>query len=121
MYAPIDPAVILQGDIIHHYNFINLPGGEEPLIVRKITDLNPIIKPLSQSTGIYASGRENLIANSFQLDAIIISQSCDIQRREYIHLCPIYEVQSILTQAETENWSPDKLRNYLKDLSIFLF
>ena len=47
--------------------------------------------------------------------AIIITQTCDIQRREFVHLCPLYsikELESDLKQA----WDENRVNNFTSQI-----
>ena len=59
---------------------------------------------------------EKLIVNSFLANAIIITQSCDIQRREFISVCPVYEVSNIIEKLSKDGSSQNKIDSFLGTL-----
>jgi|SRR5581483_7442328 len=116
MYAPIDTNNPFQGDILASFPFIALPQGEEPKIVRTDPTGNLIIRDLSETHNPYQNGKELLVVNSFVTKAIIISQTCDAQRRDYVHVCPVFPISSINAQATESNWDTNRLANYIADI-----
>lgn len=115
MYTSVDPTTILQGDIVKEYNFI-VPPTDELQVLKKNTDGSLELNPISQTENPYASGKASVIANSFLSDAIIISQSCDIQRRDYVHLCPVHKLENLVLELRNKNYENNRVENVLLDL-----
>lgn len=115
MYAQIDPDTIYQGDIVLNYHFMVAPLGN-PSVIRAESDKVKIL-PLDQVTQPYSTdGKELLVANSFVAKAMIITQTCDIQRREYIAVCPIFKLNVLVEKFQTDGWEETRIQKFIGNL-----
>lgn len=115
MYALIDPNAVYQGDIIKGFHFI-VPPTNELQILEKNNEGNFTSSPISQISNPYSSGKATVAVNSFLANAIVISQTCDIQRRDYIHLCPVYQLSLLTQELINKGYTASRIDNVLKDL-----
>lgn len=114
MYADISPDAIYQGDIIVNFNFIVPPLGEPTSLQQTKDSLNKV--PLSKLTNAYSRGSESLIVNSFRTNGMIITQTCDIQRRKYISLCPVHPMINIENELAEEGFGKKRIRDFIDTL-----
>lgn len=115
MYVLIDPSTLYQGDIIKEFHFI-VPPTNELQVLEKTNDGNFIPNPISQMPSPYATGKATVAVNSFLANAIVISQTCDIQRRDYIHICPVYQLSLLTQELIDKGYSANRIDNVFKDL-----
>ncbi len=115
MYTAINPQEILQGDLIVDYEFI-APPTDELLVVERNQSGVLITKPVSQVVKPYIGGKIAVVANSFVSDAMVISQSCDIQRRDYVHLCPVHKLGNLITELSSKGFEQKRIDGVLDGL-----
>ncbi len=105
----------LQGDIIIDYPFI-VPTTDELKIIERNIDGSLKTTPISQTQNPYLTSKAFVIANSFMSDAIIISQSCDIQRRNYIHLSPVKKISLLIQELSDKEYDEKRINNVIDSL-----
>lgn len=114
MYAKIDYEIALQGDILIDFHFI-VPGLGEPLVLIRNPD-KILIEPVSKIKNPYSSKKEALVVNSFMASAMIVTQSCDIERREYINLCPVFPVEEIRKKDFLKKVGESKIEDQIRQI-----
>ena len=109
MYSEINTEVY-QGDILSSYNFLIPPIGKPFAVAEKGESPVPI-------TDIIAAGihPKQIIANTIETSAIIITQTCDAQRREFISVCPIFPLEQMKHDL-AEKWGKQRVSNFIEDL-----
>lgn len=117
MYTSIDPNEILQGDLIKDYNFV-VPPTDELQVLERTSENKFKAVPISSTTDPYSTGQVSVIANSFVSNAIIISQSCDIQRRDYIHLCPVHKLSNLRAELTSKGYELERINNTIDSLKL---
>lgn len=114
MYVPISSNEIYQGDIISNFSFIVSPLGEPITIQTDAGNLKQI--QLSKIQHPYKEGKETLLVNSFLADGMIVSQTCDIQRRKYISICPVHRLTKIIKDLTNDGWVEKQIKNFVDTL-----
>ncbi len=114
MYSDPSPDAIYQGDIVLNFSFIVPPLGESIIIQ---SSGNSLIKtPISSVSSPYSSGSENLLVNSFRASGMIITQTCDIQRRKYISLCPVHPFNDIREELTQEGLEEKRIEKFIESI-----
>lgn len=104
MYEPeANNDLLLQGDIIKEYPFSFIPKVQDFLFVRKEEDSVNIhnLEDLEDSYSEQNNFEEQMIVNSRLTNIILLSQSCDVQRRETIMIAPVYSIEFLKTKLES--------------------
>ncbi len=116
MYAlPTVEQPFFQGDLLSNYSFIVPPLGKQFVFIGDA--VSSIVVELSAKEDAYMDGKkEQLIANSFRSSAMIITQTCDIQRREYISVCPIFDLAVLKSKYTNYGWGENRINNFIEDL-----
>jgi len=121
MYAnqdSIEKNTLYQGDIITDFPFFIFQGGQ---LVQK------------NQSGFFekkngnSDEEENLyIIASKKQSIMILSQTCDIQRRENVIICPVYKLQDLIDKGAINTKQAESLRGrkiyynfYLPELGSF--
>lgn len=102
-YAALDPESLLQGDIFAGHYFIIPPTNHPQLI---------------QGQDIL-SGEDNMSfvkVRAFYSKFIVISQTCDLQRREFVSICPVYPMSKQVSILENKGLNSKDKKKYLEML-----
>ncbi|MGH7245935.1 MAG: hypothetical protein ACREBJ_01545 [Nitrosotalea sp.] len=113
MYAQVSQD-IYQGDVIVSFHFTLPPLGEPVSLQVQGSQINKV--PISQVTNRYSSGNETLLVNSFVGNGMIITQTCDIQRRKYVSVCPIHDFTKIRTDFISEGFDEKRIQAFEKQV-----
>lgn len=105
---------IYQGDVIVNFHFLLPPLGEPISLQTQGSQINKV--PISQVTNSYSNGNETLLANSFIGKGMIITQTCDIQRRKYLSVCPIHDFSKIKTDLASEGLDEKRIQSFEKQV-----
>lgn len=115
MYDEIDSKIILQGDIIEDFCFITHPVGKLSFVSN-----SPNIIPAPEK-GIY--GEPMVLGRPKKSRAIVISHSCDIQRREFVQVCPVFELSKMndLSEEAKQKTNLDKFLESVRGQKTFYY
>lgn len=113
MYSPINKLNCYQGDIIKDFLFISLPVGK-PKVIEKIAANSYKILDFTIPETEKEAGEQIVAVNAFVADAMIISQTCDIQLRDYIQLCPIFNLEHLKQELQNKGYDNDRLNSNIK-------
>ncbi len=98
-----DVTMFFQGDILRNFPVSIL--SEKLKIVRlkkKYEDFSVAhIYEESKLNDAFANGSESILAKAFLMNVMILSQTCDIEHREFVSIAPIFplsNVENISTQ-----------------------
>ena len=117
MYELVDSEEVFQGDILKDFHFIVQGLGPPLALVRNGTEIQ--VSPLQELNNPYSEGKkENLIVNSFMSNAMIITQSCDIDRRDYINVCPVHPISNIRQRESLRGLTGNRIDNLIKDIRL---
>lgn len=110
MYQPIDPRVIRQGDILEYFYFTFFQKDK----LQKIST-DGVRTQLDYSA---RNGETNFetVNKCLMLPAIIVTQTCDTQRRDYIQICPIFTLHSYELQIRASETDEAKVTSKLASL-----
>ncbi|OGG11575.1 hypothetical protein A2Z00_05075 [Candidatus Gottesmanbacteria bacterium RBG_13_45_10] len=115
MYAFITDDDYYQGDLIVNYHFIVPPVGPPVLIQQNTRSIE--LQPLTGITNAYqANNKERLVANSFIANAMVITQSCDILRREYVSVCPVFPLEKYKTDLASRSIPESKINDTIGNI-----
>ena len=114
MFVQVSTDAIYQGDVIVGFHFIVPPLGEPTSL-----QLNGNIftkTSISSVLNAYQTGCETLIVNSLISNGMIITQTCDIQRRKYISICPIHNFTTITEELTQEGLELKRIQNFIEQI-----
>ena len=80
MYASPDPSVILQGDILEEFIFIRRLDGPDTV--------DPEVSNRAVDTFVETEAKIQVR----KVKAIIATQACDADRRDFVLVCPIFNI-----------------------------
>lgn len=112
LYASLHPTIVHQGDVIEGYFFTAL-DQEQPKIVETSSAGTEVKEP--QETTFFSTDTCKLVTNFKKSKGMVITQTCDTQRRDFIQVCPVYPI-STLEQDLSREWAADRIRNHLGQL-----
>lgn len=111
--AEIDPEILFQGDVIDNISFFLL-NKTSPLIEEEDVFRRSEATDSSPSLHAVVAKRQRVI---------LLSQSCDLQRRENIVVCPVYPLVEFVADNTLNSAKVDAIRqrdnNYLFYLPEF--
>jgi hypothetical protein len=114
MYLRVSSNDIYQGDIIIDFHFIVAPIGEPISLQLKRSILTKV--PISSVANRYKTGNETLLVNSFIANGMIITQTCDVQRRKYIAISPIHNFNTIAVELTNEGLEQERIKNFVEQI-----
>jgi hypothetical protein len=114
MYAPKKEEVY-QGDILRDYHFMLPPLGKPYAFVE--SGKEAILAEDIMKAGLTP---KQLIANTIITNAMIITATCDAQRREFVAVCPIFTLEKIKLELSTK-WGDARIKTFIDDLSAQKF
>jgi len=114
----VQPAELLQGDIIKEYPFCYIPKLDDYLIVRAEQDLVKTYQFGSLESKYIAENNreEQVIVNSKIGNIMLLSQTCDLQRRPKIMAAPIFPVSHLKTILEEEGNTEQQINGKINSL-----
>jgi hypothetical protein len=104
---PPEGSGLLQGDVLRDIPVITLP--ESLLIYRNGKSTSPENDFLNK----YTSGPESVVVNSYKTNVLIISHTCDIQRREFISFVPVFPLHRISNPSHKKLLKEKKIKYYI--------
>lgn len=128
-----DPASIYQGDLLVDVPVVLMPpAGDGPWIVLRPSlpltledalagNVPKIFRPHAENAplvGAWAGKQELVLAKGIKTPILVVTQTCDIERRRFIHVAPVYGIEGFdqrkiesLTANEIQYWFylPDHL------------
>jgi len=121
MYAnpeSIDQGILYQGDIIADFPFFIF---QDSYPVQKNHD------GFFEKTDNITKNEENLFVTvAKKQNVMILSQTCDVQRRENVIICPVYELANLIADKAITVGQAESIRSrkiyynfYLPELGIF--
>jgi hypothetical protein len=115
MYVSIDITKILQGDIMEKFYFVTLPT-DDIYISRKSVDNLKVVKKLNEVSDAYNEDKEIILVNSFTSKGMIVSQTCDIQRREWISICPVFSIDKMRQDLLKEGKNTERIESAINQV-----
>jgi len=124
--SPPRPDVFFQGDILQNFPVTILP--QEIQIFRRHE--TPSICPETDLSNAFSAGPEQVVAQAYKTHVIILSQTCDIQQREFVVIAPIQPITQVTNKQRRQGivegrvnyrfWLPssDVLRESFVELTI---
>ena len=111
LYASIHPTIVHQGDILSDCFFTALDSDTK--IVE--TSLSGTEIKESPDSVLFSSESKKLVTNFKKSLGIVITQTCDIQRRDFIQICPVFSLESLKTEI-SKSWDANRVNNHLGQL-----
>jgi len=108
-----EPNVLFQGDVLRGVVIVALPAGVD--ILRPDGEAG-LLRPVRREDceDAFASGREAIIAEATVTDVAIISQTCDIQRKQFVTVAAVSPIP-----AEWGERKRQDLRRWDRMLNMF--
>lgn len=110
-YSNSLPNLFMQGDIVKEYPFSFIPKINDNIILRE--NNNSLRLVLNNEEDIFISENnfeEQLVVNSRLINIALLSQTCDLQRRETIMIAPVYSLE-FLKNILADNGSDEQAIN----------
>ncbi len=115
MYAVLPSTTHYQGDILLNYNFITPPIGK-PYVFKENGTSSSVVALDSLQAPYAVDNKEKLIVNSFLANAMIITQTCDLQRRDFISVCPVFPFTTIKNKLAENSWGEQRINSFITDI-----
>ena len=117
MYViPPESEHLQQGDIFPEIPIISLPNDREEFQILRTDGDNQNLLSLEECDTAFLSGSERFVVNSEMVSFMIVTQTCDLQRRGNITICPIY-----LLDVETNEGHKNSIKGYKVQTKFYLF
>ncbi len=111
LYGKQPDATFFQGDILRDVALFRAP--EKLLLARQVGACERLVElvPIETVPDAFVQGLENILVPTFRTTAMILSQTCDIEHRDFILIAPIFPLSQIEQQTRREAIMKDKV-NY---------
>jgi len=98
---------LYQGDILRNFPIVILPDQLEiarPTIPAKVSEgiIEAELKLESELPDAFSKGTEIILASAYRTNIMIISQSCDIELREFVAVAPILPLEQIESKSRRD-------------------
>lgn len=92
--TPQNPGTLFQGDIIRNFPVTVLPP--QLRIFRSGSERQ--VLPEADVPDAFQEGPEDILAKAHKTDVMVLSQSCDVQQREFVIVAPIQPMNQVTNE-----------------------
>jgi hypothetical protein len=102
-YNP-DPIRLYQGDIIKNFPVTELPENIKLVRLKEKGEnySEAFVYDKDQIDNAFENGSEVILANATLMNVMILSQTCDIEHREFVSIAPVFNIYNIEKSAKRE-------------------
>ena len=118
---------LYQGDILHHFPIVILPDQLEiarPIIPTKVSEglIEAELKLESELPDAFSKGTELILASAYSANIMILSQTCDIDHREFVAVAPIFPLEQVEGKSRRDAVKENRVnhRFYLPPVADFV-
>jgi len=99
-----DPTRFFQGDILENFPVVILPETVKVVRLQEKLKNHSVahVHKQDELEDAFANGSEAILANASLMDIMILSQTCDIEHREFISIAPVFPISNIENQSKQD-------------------
>jgi len=122
-YTATPPNTLMQGDIIEKYPLSYIPKIEEYIFIRDNNGSPIILKNSQEGINQYNNElqEEQIVVNSKLNNIILLSQTCDLQRKKTVIIAPILDLDFLEKSLKENEPNEQKVKNKLNSLKARKF
>ncbi|MBA7521422.1 hypothetical protein ES705_13529 [subsurface metagenome] len=98
-----EPKTFFQVDVIDDVQILLAREDIEIIRPTKIKICPRVIKKYSELNDAFSKGIEVVLADAYITPILIISQTCDIKKRDFVHVSPIFPLARIEGKTRRES------------------
>jgi hypothetical protein len=109
------PNIFMQGDIIEKYPFSYIPTTNDYIFIRDNNGAPSLFSTGNEDGEVYNNEyqEEQLVVNSKLNNIILLSQTCDLQRRESIMIAPVFDLSFLKQNLQEEGKNEQEINSQL--------
>jgi len=99
-----DPIRLYQGDIIKNFPVAVLPESVKVVRFKKKRQnySEALIYSKDRLDDAFENGSEVILASSTLMNVMILSQTCDIEHREFVSIAPVFDINNIKNRSKRD-------------------